>query len=143
MANKGFSLIETVITLLIFSVILNIIISSDFINIYRNSYKEDINTLFSLLQHSRKISINNLEQKPHGIFYDDINNNIVLFSGNNYETSDLNERIPHKLSNKLFISNNQREIIFYNISGNSNFEGVLTLDGSNYSILINYEGKIE
>lgn len=147
--NKGFSIIEIMIVLGIFSLIMGtgLFIST---NSFENHYfiSEEKLTA-SLLRAARSRALNNFNQSPHGLLIS--NNEFILFEGNNFnpENND-NENFPRNKSVEITSDfeneNDETIVVFENLTGRASpDEGSIFLKNktSSSTIRIFYEGRIE
>lgn len=80
----GFTLIEIIVTLAIFTAIfgLGLFMTMD---TYRGfNFRSEPSTAVSVLQKARSRAINNYYQTPHGVCYDGTSHSYIIFRGANY-----------------------------------------------------------
>ena len=139
--NNGFTLIEMTISVGILIVImgLGLFLSMDFYRSY--AFLTERNMVISILQKARSNAMANINEKPHGVYFEP--NNYVLFEGENYAAS----------ANKIFFESSSAishsgisEVVFEQLSGKANVSGgdLILKDNirSDIIISINYEGRI-
>lgn len=120
----------------------------DITNYRGEAFRAERNNLVVALQTARADSLNNVNQKTHGVA---INPNsyegYVVFEGTDFASSDedTHTKIPASYP-VVLASSSPDEIVFAQLSGNANYNGeIVLLDtkrSASTSIVINYEGKI-
>ena len=139
--KRGFSLIEIMVVLGIFSIIatFSLFASMDFWR--SSSFRGERNLIVGILQKARSESMSNINELPHGVHIDP--NQYVLFEGNTYNPLDpKNEK--HE-ANPSISHSGMTEVIYDRLSGKAiTVGGSLVLSqGSNQSVIsINNEGQI-
>ena len=144
----GFSLIEVMVVLTIMSMLLasTLFVSSDWYQ--RTAFLSEREVLITLLQTARTQALANVNQKPHGVaLYPDSYEGYVLFAGIDFAHADTSVSLFIPASYPIeFDATSPQEVVFTQISGDSNYEGPLVLLDSNRdaltTITINYEGAI-
>ncbi len=140
MNEKGFTFIETLVVVVIFSFILGLgfFMSQD---LYRStSFNSDTQAIAAAFERARTQSLDNIDQKPHGVVL--TSGNYVIFEGAVYNPSDPNN---YSISgNPNFTFTGPTQIVFTQLTGQSNASGSLViLDGSkSATISFNFEGRI-
>lgn len=142
---RGFTIIEILIVMFLFALLsgTTLVFGTNYYREY-NFYSEE-NLLISLLQKARSQAQNNINQKPHGIFFDKISGNYVLFQGVNYEHRDSDWDLVTQ-PNANFTMDGLDEVVFSQLSGNVEIPGDIILDnhkGSKITIKLNSEGQID
>lgn len=147
--KAGFSLIEVLLVLAIVGVLLSgtLFFTN---NYYRDTaLQNERQLLISLLYTTRADAMNNIEGMPHGVaFFPDGFSGYVLFSGNDYELSDISTRKMMPIDYPVTLAASSPAFItFKQLSGDASYSGELILIDSNRSdattgIIINYAGKI-
>ncbi len=96
--NSGFTLIETVVVIGIFSVITCLALSTDIAGLHRYSFTDERNNLIAILYTARNEAQNNfclgddcLDGTEHGVHIE--NGEIILFQGVTYDSSNETNRI--------------------------------------------------
>jgi prepilin-type N-terminal cleavage/methylation domain-containing protein len=147
--QNGFTLLEVLIVLMMLSVIAcaTLFFSMSFYS--HNLILAERSQFISLLQTVRAQSMQNIDNKPHGIAIDvSEGNKYILFSGSTLTTSDPESQIPILYDTRFrFSTDTPDEIVFSQLSGESNYEGeILMIDSfrpqSIATITINYGGAI-
>lgn len=147
--KSGFSLTEVLLVLAIVGVLLSGTL------FFTNNYYRDIalqnerQFLISLLYTARADAMNNIDGLPHGVaFFPAGFSGYVLFSGNDYESSDISTRKMTPLSYPVTLAAAAPTFItFKQLSGDASFNGELVLIDTNRphattGITTNYAGKI-
>ncbi|MDP1689244.1 MAG: prepilin-type N-terminal cleavage/methylation domain-containing protein [bacterium] len=139
---KGFSLIEVLVVISIFTMLLGIglFFSFDFYRGYQISTERDI--AVGILEKARSRAMSNIFESSHGVHVEQ--GQYVIFRGNIYVVgAGTNEVIPGNAT----ISKNPMpyDIVFAELTGLPDIAGNLTLsDGVNIKIItINNEGRID
>ncbi len=107
-----------------------------------NSFQTDVNSIVAALQKARSQSINNIDEKPHGVLLN--SSNYIIFEGSSYATRDTTK--DEALSaNPSFTFSGPTEIIFTQLSGESSASGNLVINNGfrTASISFNNEGRID
>lgn len=145
-SGAGFTMIEllVVMTLLIFIAGFAMLMTMDSYRGY--SYRTELNTAVSVLQKARSQAINNINQQPHGVHIDTVNNQYVIFQGLPYSaTAPTNVYIPFVTSNTNLQHIGLSEVSFSQLTGYAAVTGGnLTLKDATHSevISLNNEGQI-
>lgn len=139
-AEAGFSLIEILVVTAIITVLagIGLIVGLDSYRGY--SYRSERNVAVHVLQKARSRAMNNMFETAHGIHFG--SSEYVLFRGNAYNPSaSTNESIP---KNPAVTITGPADIVFRQLSGDSNFTGDITItDGVRTNIIsTNGEGRI-
>jgi prepilin-type N-terminal cleavage/methylation domain-containing protein len=146
--NKGFTLMEMLVVIGIIGLVGSLALFLDFNSFRGNAFRSEINTLVISLQTARADALNNIHQKKHGVaIFPGGYDGYVVFEGDSYalrDTSrDENINISYNIS---FDSSAPGEIVFDQLSGNSNYDGDIVVKDTprNFTakISINHEGKI-
>lgn len=139
--NCGLTFIEIIIVIAILTILasLGLIFGIDF---YKNyGLDAERNIVLSILQKSRGQAQNNINQSPHGIYFQ--SDNYVLFQGASYTSrnSIYDQIIP---KNPAINVSGLSEIVFEQLNGRPQIIGDIVLDNAKRSltISINNEGGI-
>lgn len=139
--DSGFTLIEILIVISILSILvgLGLFIGIDFYRGY--NLRLERNVAASVLQKARNQSMNNIGQSNHGVYIKD--NGFTIFQGPSYVGRNISfdQTI---LSNPSITRSGLNEIVFSQLSGQSNASGTIILNNgtSSTTINVNYEGAI-
>lgn len=146
--HRGFTLIEIIIVTAILGIILSLglFIGVDFFRSY--SLRSEENVIVSVLQKARGQSINNINEKKHGVHFEvspDLK--YIIFEGPSYDPSNPTNTII-KSAYGITISGLPIDIIFEQLSGNcvscASPVEIKVNDGvREYAIKINSEGQID
>lgn len=148
MDDKGFTLIEVLITIGIISLVALTVGILDTNNFRGESFRSEINIIGTALQTARANSMNNINQKKHGVAFHPNGQNIYkIFEGDDFSTRDTTKDIDISSTYKVtFDPSSPTEITFDQLSGNANYDGDISVVDSNRNfnlkININHEGKI-
>jgi len=139
--NFGFTLIEILIVVGILSILvgLGLFIGNDFYRGYNLRLERSV--MVSALQKARNQSMSNIGQSNHGVYL--TNDGFTIFQGPSYAgRSTSSDQII--LSNLSVTHSGLNEIVFSQLSGQSNASGTITLNNgiSSTTINVNYEGAI-
>ncbi len=148
--SKGFTLIEIFVVI---GIVMVIVVMSIFIdmNSYRgDAFRSEVSSLGKSLQEARANSLNNINQKKHGVAINpDGYEGYIIFEGSSYDEvgRDTSNDKEIKSSYKVtFSPSSPTEIVFEQLSGDANYNGDITIldpeRGMSLAISINYEGKI-
>lgn len=142
--KKGFTLIEILVSfgILIILAVMGLFLSMDFFRGYSFNYEENI--LIAALQKARSESMANINESAHGFYFDAVNNQYVIFQGNNYGTRNalLDETFP--AAKIISVSGIPSEgIVFEQLSGDC-LPADIIISGNSKSktIQVNKEGTI-
>ncbi|MBC7836540.1 hypothetical protein H7X87_02065 [Acetobacteraceae bacterium] len=140
-------MLEILIVIGLFAIIGTFAMFIDMGSLFGNSFRGEERTIVTLLQNARADAMDNVGQAPHGlaIYPADNPDAYVLFAQSAYATDPLSHRVVEEAYD-IEISGAPVEIVFEQLSGNSNFEGTITLTDPNRGITseitINHEGAI-
>lgn len=148
-SNKGFTLIELLIVIGLIAVVGSAILFID-LNSYRgDAFRTERGTIVNLLGQARIDSLNNVDQKPHGLalFPADAPQSYVLFEGTSYAASDPATRIAYKANYAfVFAPTSPQEVVFEQLNGNASVSGTITMQDTqrnfSYDIGVNSEGGL-
>lgn len=147
--QNGFTLLEVLIVLMMLSIIASATLFFSMGFYSQNLLLAERSQFVSLLQTVRAEAMQNIDNKPHGLAIDtNGNSEYILFSGSNLITSESESSISIPYDPRFqFASGTPSEIVFSQLSGESNYEGeILMIDSlrpqSIATITINYEGAI-
>jgi len=138
----GFTLIEITLVIALIIIIFGFGLTISFDSYRKDNLKAERDTLISVLQKARNESINNLNNTPHGFYFD--GTDYILFDGSSYASRDASRDLKI-VKNPSITIGGLTEIVFEQLDGNANPIGDITLsDGINpvISININQEGRI-
>jgi prepilin-type N-terminal cleavage/methylation domain-containing protein len=147
--NKGFTLIEVLITLGLIAIVAVVVSVVDINNFRGDSFRSEVSSIGTALQTARANSFNNINQKKHGVAFNPPGvTGYVIFEGDNYTNRDTTKDVvlsPSYVVN--FSVTSPTEVVFSQLSGDANYNGDITLidpqRGLDAVININNEGKIE
>ncbi len=142
---RGFTVIEILVVIFLLAILsgMTLVFSTSYYREY-NFYGEE-KMLIGLLQKARSQALSNINQKPHGIFFDKTNNSYVLFQGNDYADRDSGMDFSFR-QNGSFSLTGLDQVIFSQLSGDSASTGDIILDDHvrpKITISINQEGRID
>lgn len=146
--NKGFTLMEVLITLGLIAIVAVVVSVVDINNFRGDSFRSEVSTIGTALQTARANSFNNINQKRHGVAFNPAGvSGYVIFEGNTYATRDTTQDILIASSYIVnFSPASPTEVVFDQLKGDANFNGDITLTdpqrGVSAVININNEGKI-
>lgn len=146
--NKGFTLMEVLITLGLIAIVAIVVSVLDINNFRGDSFRSEVSTIGTSLQTARANSFNNINQKKHGVAFNPGGfSGYVIFEGNTYSTRDASKDILLPASYIVtFSPASPTEVVFEQLNGNANYNGDITLTdpqrGLSLVININNEGKI-
>jgi len=145
----GFTLIEIMTVIGLFTIIAGVGMFFDFDNFRAYSFHSERDTLISTLQHARAEAVSSIcrgpcdEGKPHGVKI--LDNKFIIFQGTDYVSADrdydaIMDANPNMLHGGL------PEVVFEQLSGDVDTPGDITLtdnySGRKSTISINSEGQI-
>ena len=150
MKQNGFTLVEILIVIAIVTIILglSLFLSMDFYKSY--SFHSEKNVIVSILQKARSESMNNINQTPHGVYFDNTSGlKYILFEGSSYDSaSTSNIEIDSSFGISLDSPTLPFSIVFDQLSGDCSSCGSSGIDivssqgSSAFDININSEGRI-
>jgi prepilin-type N-terminal cleavage/methylation domain-containing protein len=147
--HSGFTLIEVMVVIAIFGMLFLMGLFFDF-SFYRGtSFGTDTDNYASVLRRARAMAINNINGRDQGVHL--LPDSYVLFQcplatpGCLYSSRDVT--LDHSISRNPglnFSATTPSDIVFSRLSGDSNFEGIVTVSGfgKTATININNEGLI-
>ncbi len=138
--NKGFTLIEILITMAILLTIVSMVSISYISFLNRSNVNSANQTIYSLIKQAQDNAINNLDNySQYGVYFQ--NNQVTEFPGNTYSsTNSLNNSytLPPGVSISNLSPTDNNPIIFNNVTGQLTNNGIsFTLGGNFYSINLN------
>jgi prepilin-type N-terminal cleavage/methylation domain-containing protein len=145
--SSGFTLLEVLIVIGLMTILASFAMVVDMGNLFGNSFRGEERSLVTLLQTARADAMDNVGQVPHGvaIFPSDHPRAYVLFSGNAYGADPSSYRVIES-NYKVAISGAPDAVLFAQLTGNSDFDGTMTLSDPNRAITaaitLNHEGAI-
>lgn len=140
--NRGFTFIEIIMVVAILMALtsLGLVFGIDFYKTY--SLDTERNVVLSILQKAKSRAQNNFNQSPHGVYFQS-NDYYIIFQGASYVSRnvDYDQAIP---KNKAININGISEIVFKQLSGDSQIAGNVILDNNKRTLIIstNNEGRI-
>jgi len=105
------------------------------------SFGTDVDMFASVLQRARARAVNNINESAHGVYID--SNRYIIFQGDSYALRDTS--LDQQISRNPGLNfSGASEIVFRQLSGDSNFEGDIIVSGfgKTATISLNYEGLI-
>jgi len=146
--NNGFTLIETLLVIAILAVIGSVtpVLSMD--QVKSDSFVDEVDKVANLLQKTRLMAQNNIEQSKHGLIINpNMSSTYTIFKGNSYADSVKPENIDTEIDYPTLLDpSSPKEIVFEQLSGRTNNYGELIFvdpqTGKTLKIKINYEGQI-
>lgn len=155
--HDGFSLIEVLIVIGLLGVIAAFTAVADLSTYRMNALRDERKTLVTALQKARSESLNNINQKAHGvaIFPSDSPGNYVVFEGNDYASADhANDQVipsSYPLTRSL---DSIEEVVFEQLSALASCDGapcddtkIIELEDvvrqATAEIKVNREGQID
>ena len=148
MLSGGFTLIEVIVVISIMTVVLS---STLFFNLgsYRgDAFRAEGKMLQTILQTARADSMNNINQRPHGVvFFPSGYDGYITFEGADYAHSEASTSIRIPTTYHVILEpSSPHEIVFSQLSGDTNYQGnIILIDHERHAsttIGINYEGAI-
>jgi len=122
--NKGFTLIELLVVIGILGVVFAIgaLVNVNFYT--RELSRAEQTDLLSVLQTARNRSMNNINAKPHGVYFNNTLDYYVLFEGTSYSSgSSTNEDVP--INTNISTNASFDQVYFEQLSGNSSEIGII------------------
>lgn len=131
--NKGFTLIEILITMGLVGMLFVAGSFMDISSIGRELVISENTTLISTLQKARSRAMNNLYASPHGVYFGTDEGEYIVFRGISYDSNDIaNEHIQRNVNVSVSAKDKNggdfQEIYFEQLSGKPNIVGKITLD---------------
>ena len=140
--DRGFTLIEVMIGLGILFIIfgLGLFLSMDFYKTF--SFKSDNHIAISTLHKARTQALSNINQKEHGVHFDNAGHTMTIFEGPTYIAgAATNETVS--VNSNLTISPATADVLFEQLTGDSTMQVITISDGiKTLNITINDEGAI-
>lgn len=139
-SRAGFTLIEVLVVVAMFSTLAGM---TAFFNLsfYKgSSFTSDYDAFIAVLQRVRAKAISNINESNHGLYIDA--DKYILFEGDSYLTATDTQDISR---NSNITITGASEIVFSQLSGDSNFNGILVLtEGTRTAtVSLNNEGRID
>lgn len=141
---KGFTLIEMIVALAILAAIMGfgLFLSLDYYKSYIFYYEKDL--VISILQKARSQSLANINEKKHGVAFDEANKKYILFEGDSLAASA--NKIEYEEA-KIVTTSGLTEVVFDQLTGKATIVPAgndLTLSDGVRSVIIsiNHEGRI-
>jgi len=145
MNNKGINLLETLITLAIFSIMVLAVIP-----LFQSfQFNRELNTeafkIIRVLRRAQSMAMNGRADSDFGVYF--LSGSYTLFKGNDYAGRDANYDENFDIASSINLSTNfGNEIYFHKITGNASKVGAITLtsdSGETVDIIINSEGLVQ
>jgi len=139
-STAGFTLIEIVVVMGIFSLIFCLGTFASFSSYNRYVFNSEKETLVTLLYSARSRALNNISGFSHGVHID--KEGYTIFKGETYDEDDPGNLLVER--NNVIHIEGISEVVFAALSGNPNVVGeiVVTKGEQTGSIFIENEGKI-
>jgi len=141
-SKKGFTLLEILVVFGILMILTSfgLFLSMDFFRGYTFNYEKNI--LIGVLQKARSESMANINQAPHGFYWD--GDNYIIFQGEDYSTRDASFDEVFPASKNISISGvPSAGVVFEQLSGDSSpFDIIISDNIKSATISINKEGRI-
>lgn len=148
---RGFTLIEVVIVTALFGFLLSLGLLMGMEVLHGTSFRSTREVLVSTLATARSRALANLHQSPHGVCYDPMEQDLIIFRGTTYDEDDeTNERIPATDSGSItsdtdfFTCEDGTGIVFAQLSARTD-GGELTVEGEAHAsetVEVNEEGTL-
>lgn len=129
-------------------VLSGVVLFFDFTSYRGDAFRAEVGNLGVALQTARANALNNINQQKHGVAihpggYD----GYIVFEGNTYATADHARDVTIAATYGVtFDASSPSEIVFDQLSGNANYDGVVTMIDTQRNmqalISINHEGLI-
>ncbi len=144
----GFTLIELLVVIGIIAVLATLSLFVDLNSFRGDAFRSEVTSLGTALQTARADALNNVDEEKHGVaIHPSGCDGYVIFEGTSSTTAN------HALDNCVkasygvnFFPSSPTEIVFDQLSGNTNFDGNITIVDPNRNIsttiTINHEGGI-
>jgi prepilin-type N-terminal cleavage/methylation domain-containing protein len=148
-SGAGFTLIEVLIVLALFAILAGIGVFLGF-DVYRSyAFRSERNIIVSVLEKARSQSLSNINQEPHGFYYDGVDE-YTIFQGSSYPGDPAFDEVIKK-ENPNVVIGGVTEVVFMQITGvatttvSAPFPLDITVDDGPKSatISINEEGRID
>lgn len=146
--QAGFVFIELLVVIGIIVLLTSLSLFID-VNSYRgDAFRAEVRSLASALQRARADALNNIAEEKHGVaIHPDGFDGYVIFDGASYAERNSSRDVPIAASYRVTLSSSSpMEIVFEQLSGNTNYDGDIELIDPNRAmtatISINYEGRI-
>ncbi len=142
-SRGGFTLIEILIVVGLFSVLLGMGLIVSFGTYQRYIFRTEHETFISFLEKTRSEAMANIDGVPHGVIIDSANKSYTVFEGDSFNKDDPKNQTVAPGSN--FSISPSVTVLFAQMTGDSSFEGDIVLtDGIRIATTsINHVGKIE
>ncbi|MEI7719592.1 MAG: prepilin-type N-terminal cleavage/methylation domain-containing protein [bacterium] len=152
--KSGFTLVEVLIVFGIFALLVGLSLCIDPNNYRGDAFRAEESAIVTLLQTARADSLNNIDQRPHGValFPSDHKGSYVIFEGKEYVSrNQALDEVLDALYPIAIASTSPTEIDFEQLTGDAmragaGYDGDITLldteRGASVSVHINHEGSI-
>lgn len=144
--SRGFTIIEILIAIGLLAIIFSfgLFISFDFYKSY--SIHSERNIIVSILQKARSQALDNINQQPHGVhFQDNFGLEYIIFEGPVYDALNPGNFSPIKSASNITITSPTLpfDVVFTQLSANSSDKTITISDGiKSYDVSVNQEGRI-
>ncbi len=141
MNKKAFTLIEIILVMVVVVIISSLGVVMD-MGIYKSGLlRSEAEKISSLLRHARSLSINNINNSPHGLHFS--NNGYVLFEGNDWDSRSKNMDLEVPANQGVAVSG-ANDFIFFKLSGSAKYGGDINIQSSGkiLTISVNEQGQI-
>ncbi len=142
--NQGFTLVEIIVSLSLLTMLAGLALAMSFDDYRAYSFFSEQNLLVGLLQKARSQSVNNIDQKPHGVYINRQPTRYILFEGLSFSARDPAQDIIFP-GNGGYALSGLSEVVFSQLSGASGNIGNIIMDDHAHApvvIGINREGQI-
>ena len=141
--QKGFSLIEILVAITLLAVLagFGLVVSLDS---YREfTYRSQQELLLSLLERARALSLENINQMPHGLHIDSAAAVYTLFQGSDFARRDVGEDLVFSGNPGINFSG-LSEVVFTQLSATTSAGSIILQDSAHpkAAIILNNEGQI-
>lgn len=149
--HSGFTLVEILLTIALFSVVIAFTISTDVAGYLRFTIREERDVLVSLLQKARMEAVNNVHMTAHGVAIQPHEHpgEYVLFEGEPYDNPSRDRSSDRIVPYREGLDISEVEIVFEQLSGTIlNVPGELEIiisdpqSGATTTVSVNHEGRI-
>ena len=141
--EKGFTLIEIVVVIAIFSMIAVLGLFMTLDTFRGTQYRSERDTVVAVLEKARSRAMANINQTAWGVYYDSTSHSYIIFRGTTYDSgASTNEAVPGNAAVTI-TGLSSSGVVFSQLTGNTTATTVtVTQDARTSSITINNEGTI-